>query len=192
METYRFVWGVVATGVLGPAVVLAVGTGAGVEMVVLGAGLAVFVGMFAWVVAEGQPERWQWVRRSVLWAAIGATGAAALSTAWGTTGAVLTVLLVSTAPAVLVPARALYVASTSRRSTGPPESLSQRDLRRRWDATTGEVRHSATTVSRRAALVEERRRVLDELERRDPVHFDAWVVSAVSHDGLSRPRHRGR
>lgn len=192
METYRFVWGVVATVILGPGVVLAVGAGAGVEMVALGAGCAVFAGMFAWVVAEGHPERWQWVRRSVLWAGLGAPGAAALSTAWGTTGAVLTVLLVSTAPVVLVPARALYVASTSRRTTGPPESLSQRDLLRRWDATTGEVRHGATTAARRLVLVEERRCLLDELEWRDPVQFDAWVVTAVPHDGPARPRRRGR
>lgn len=192
MQVYRFAWSVVAAVVVGPAVVAAVGAGAGAEMAVVGIGLGLFCGMFVWVVAEEQPARWLWVRRSVLWSGLGAPCAVALSGTWGTLGTVLAVGLLSTAPAVLEPARALYVTWTSRRTVGPPEGLSVRDLRRRWDATTGEVRHPATTASRRLVLLDERRRLLDELERRDPEQFVSWVVTAVPHDGPSRPRHRGR
>lgn len=196
VQVYRFVWGVLATVVVGPAVVWAVAAGAGVEMAVLGAGLALVAGAFAGVLLEGHPARWQWVRRTVLWTALGAPSADALGTTWGVAGAVMAMVLALTAPTVLVPARAGYVVWVSRRTIGPPESLSERDLRRRWDATTGEVRHTATSAERRLVLVEERRRLLDELEHRDPAHFGSWVVTAVPHDGPSRHRqwqwHRGR
>jgi hypothetical protein len=192
MQVYRLVWGGLATLVLGPAVIWAVGAGAGVEMLVLGVGLALFAGTFVWVVAEDHPDRRTWVRRAVVWTAIGAPGADALGTTWGATGFVLAMFLLLTSPALVSPAYTWYVGWTSRRSTGPMESLSERDLRRRWDSTTAEVRHSATTAARLLLLVEERRRLLDEMECRDPAHFDSWVATAVPHDGPSRPRHRGR
>lgn len=198
VHVYRFVWGVLATVVVGPAVVWAVAAGAGVEMAVLGAGLALVAGAFAGVLLDDHPARWQWVRRIVLWCAVGAPSADALGTTWGVTGAVLATVLALTAPTVLVPARAGYVVWAARRTTGPPESLSERDLRRRWDATTDEVRRTSTSAARRMVLVEERHRLLDEMEHRDPAQFGSWVVTAVPHDGPTRhrqrqwQRHRGR
>lgn len=192
MQVYRFVWTVMATVVLGTAVVLAVSAGAAAELVVLGAGLTLFAGMFVWVVTEGDPAQWQWVRRSLVWTAVGAPGLDALGTAWGPAGVGVAMILLLTAPALLVPARALYDAWASCRRTGPPEALSQRDLQRRWDTTTREVRHCGTAVSRRLVLLEERRHLLDELQRRDPVQFDSWVVTAVPDDRPPLPRRRSR
>ncbi len=183
MQVYRFMWGLLAIVVVTPAVGWAVGAGAGVEMLVLGAGFALFTGTFVGVVLEDQPARWQWVRRSVLWAGLGAPGADAVSATWGTAGSVLAMVLVLTAPALIGPAYTLYAGWSSSRTVGPPESLSPRDLRRRWHSTTDEVRHPATSPSRRLMLLEERRALLDELQRRDPVEFDS-----VSCRRLAGPR----
>jgi len=116
----------------------------------------------------------------------------ALATTWGATGTAVGVVLLATAPAVITFARTRLDARPSRGPSGSPDAMSSRDLRRRWDLTTAEVLHPTTTPSRRLVLVEERRRLLDELQLRDPAHFDAWLVTAVPDRRRARPWPRGR
>lgn len=60
--------------------------------------------------------------------------------------------------------------------------LQPRDLAKRWISTGRQVRDRSTEPSVVLALVEERSLLLDELERRDPVGFEAMLVRAGWHE----------
>ena len=188
MEIYRFVWLVTAATVSLSAVVYDVVTGGLVRMAVLGAALALFAGLLTFAFVEELPDRWAWTRRAMLWSGASAVGADALVALWGDIGLAVGVLLVGSSPTLLAQGRRLLLARYSRRASGPPENLSVRDLRRRWEWTTAEVLRADTPVVRRLRLVEERRQLLDELQVRDPAHFEAWLLTAVP----DRPRDRQR
>lgn len=53
------------------------------------------------------------------------------------------------------------------------------DLERRWRLTTSQLRHPGTTDAVAFALVQERERLLDEMERRDPEHLRMLLSSEV-------------
>jgi hypothetical protein len=191
MRLYRFAWGIVASVVVVPACVFDVVSGGLLRMTAVGSLLAFLGGTLAFVLAEDRDDRTTWVGRAVLWCGAGAAAMDALVATWGPAGMAAGGVLALTAPACAVLFRAQFVAWSSRRAAGPPETLAIRDLRRRWEWTTNEVRHPDTSAPRRLALVEERRTLLDELQRRDPDHFDDWVVHAVPARGAVRPRPRG-
>ena len=191
MRVYRFTWGVLATVVVVSASVDDAVTGGLLRMAVLGPLLALLVGTLAFVLAEERPDRWTLVRRSALWCGAGAVGAGALAATWGSAGISVGVALALTSPTLVALLRAQFISWSSRRSAGPPETLATRDLRRRWEWTTAEVVHPRTSVPRRVVLAEERRRLLDELQRRDPEGFDDWILVAVPDRGSTRPP-RGR
>jgi hypothetical protein len=188
---HRFVWAVSTVTVMGSAIVYDVATGGLLRLAVFGSALAAFGGLLAFAFVEDRPDRGVWVRRGVVWSGLAMVAADALVATWGGIGMLVGLALVGTSPVVLRLARRLRLQS-SRRTSGPPESLSTRELLHRWEWTTAEVLRPRTPVARRLVLVEERRRLLDELQDRDPEHFDAWLVSAVP-DGLrERPRPDGR
>lgn len=186
MQIYRFVWVVLAATVSGSAVLYDVVTGGLLRLAVFGPGLAVFGALLVFAFVEDRPDRWTWVRRTFLWSGLTAVAADAFVAMWGEVGLLVGVVMAVTSPAALELARRLLLLASSRRTSGPPESLSTRDLQRRWQWTTAEVLRASTPVARRLVLVEERRRLLDELQDRDPSHFDAWLVTAVP----DRPRDR--
>jgi hypothetical protein len=188
VEIYRFVWLVTTATVSLSAVVFDVVTGGLVRMSVLGAALALFAGLLTYAFVEELPDRWAWTRRAMLWSGTAAVGADALVAMWGDIGLAVGVVLVGTSPTLLAQGRRLLLAHQSGRTSGPPEDLSTRDLRRRWEWTTTEVLRADLTVARRLHLVEERRQLLDELQDRDPAHFGAWLLTAVP----DRPRDRQR
>jgi hypothetical protein len=152
--------------------------------------MSAFGGLFAFVIVEDRAERRLWTRRTTVWSGLGAVAAYSLMASWGAAGAVIGGALVLSSPVVLVAARASLVSWSSRRTSGPPEALATRDLHRRWECTTAEVLHPGTSVSRKLMLVQERRHLLDELQRRDPARFDAWIVSAVPDRRPDRQRPR--
>ena len=191
MSSYRVVWMAVTAFVVGAASVYDVAAGGLVRMTSLGLGFALFGGFLAYALAEGCADRCAWIRRAALWTGLGATGADALATTWGGVGTVVGLGLLATTPAAVSFAGDRLVAWSSRRTSGAPDAMSVRDLHRRWDATTAEVALPTTTVSRRLVLVEERRRLLDELQLRDPDHFDAWLVTAMPDRRRARPWSRG-
>ena len=179
MEVYRFVWVVVTAIVSASALVYDVATGGLLRLAVFGPGMALFGGMLVLAFVEDRSDRWTWVRRAAVWSGAAAVAADAFVAMWGDVGLIVGLGFVVTSPTLLLLARHLLLLRTSRRASGPPESMSTRDLLRRWEWTTAEVLRTTTPASRRLVLVEERRRLLDELQARDPSHFDDWLVSAV-------------
>jgi hypothetical protein len=187
MSSYRVVWTSVTAFVVGAASVYDVAAGGLVRMASLGVGFGLFGAFLAFTLAEGRADRRAWVRRSALWGGLGATAADALATTWGSAGTLVGAVLLATTPAAISFASDRFLSWSSRRTSGTPDAMSLRDLHRRWDSTTAEVARPTTTVARRLVLVEERRRLLDELQLRDPDHFDAWLVTAMPDRRRARP-----
>jgi hypothetical protein len=192
VRTYRVVWTGAAGLVVGSACVLDVAAGGLLRMTLLGVGLGFFAAALVYALVEERPDRWTWVRRAMLWGAVGAVATDALAVAWGSAGVAVGVGLLAVAPPVVTLTRAAFVGWSSRRASGPPEALTLRDLHRRWEWTTAEVLRPTTSVTRRLVLVEERRGLLDELQLRDPVRFDAWLLTAVPDRRRARSWPRGR
>ncbi|WP_299931472.1 hypothetical protein [uncultured Nocardioides sp.] len=192
MRTYRIVWTGAAGVAVGSACVLDIAAGGLVRMTLLGVGMGLFGAALAFALVEEREDRWPWVRRGLLWGAVGAVATDALAVAWGNTGVALGLGLLALSPPAVMLARTGFVGWSSRRAIGPPEALSLRDLHRRWEWTTAEVLRPTTSVPRRLVLVEERRRLLDELQLRDPVRFDAWLLTAVPERRRARSWPPGR
>jgi hypothetical protein len=191
MSSYRVVWLSVTAFVVGAASVYDVAAGGLVRMASVGVGFGLFGAFVAYALSEEQVDRRAWVRRSALWCGLSATAADALATTWGRTGTLVGVALLATTPAAISFASTHFISWSSRGTSGPPEAMSVRDLHRRWDCTTVEVLRPTTTVPRRLVLVEERRRLLDELQLRDPAGFDAWLGTAVPDRRRAGPWPRG-
>lgn len=112
--------------------------------------------------------------------------------AWGVTAAGVTSVAAVASPTAIGPASRSVLAWSSRVSSGPLTVGAERDLLRRWHRTTAEVRLDSTSADRRMLLAEERRRLLDEMQCRDPAYFDDWIVTALLEGPRDRRRFRGR
>jgi hypothetical protein len=178
MRTYRAVWAVSAAVVTLPCVVLDAVTGGWQRLALLVPTMLVFGGVLGFVFADDRPDRWAWARRGAGWLGMGTAAADGLVSTLGGAGALASVVLLLTSPVVVAAISSQYPALTERRAAGTPESLSTHELLRRWDRTTGEVLR-CTSATRMLALTEERRAVLDELQLRDPVHFEQWWATSV-------------
>lgn len=192
MVIYRFVWGVAAVVVVAAATAYDVATGGLLRLLVMVPVVAAFGALLGFSIAEERPDRWAWTRRAAVGSALAAGVADALTATAGGLGLLVGAVLVLASPPALALGWRWVFAWSSRRSSGPPEVMVRRDLLRRWEWTTAEVRRPSTPVARRLVLVEERRRLLDELQRRDPAYFDEWLVTAVPEGPLDRRRLRGR
>jgi hypothetical protein len=190
VRIFRFVWAVSAAVIVISAAAYDVLSGGLLRMVALWLTMSAFGGLFGFVLAEDPVDRRLWTRRAIVWSGLGAVAAYSLMTTWGGVGAAVGGALVLTSPVVLGAARGFFVSWSSRRTSGPPEALATRDLHRRWECTTAEVLHPHTSLPRKVMLAEERRHLLDELQRRDPAGFDAWIVSAVPDRRPDRQRPR--
>ena len=176
MRAYRTLWqatvlvlGVVALAAGGADLGWASMLGAAGAITVLGAASGL-----AWV--EDPGLRWRLVGRLSLWFGGGAVlflGLPAVIGGW--------TLLVVVALGALCP-ELLSWAADHRHASSPvstPDRLHQlaaRDLERRWLRTTQELRARRADPATVLGLVEERERLLDEIERRDPAGFDAMLV----------------
>lgn len=190
MTIYRFAWGVSAAAATGwaAATLLADGKAPGVVAIALMVGSC--AGLLAFTICEDRPDKWHWTTQATLWTAGVTFTWGGLVTVSGAVGSLVGLALLATCPSLVANVRALVLRSRLRGSSGPLETLGRRELLRRWEWTTCEVLRSTTTLQRRLALVEQRRLLLDELERRDPSHFDEWVTTAVPHRAPPRQRHR--
>ena len=177
MRIYRVAWLVSAIGATTFTVVHDLASGGWVRLLVLGPVMALVGGILGFVFAEDRPDRRTWAMRGAIWTGLGTMAADAFVSTWGGLGMLVGLALLLTSPVLLRTARGRFLAWSARRTTGPPESLATRDLLRRWDWTTMEVRRDSTSTARRLALVEERRTLLDELQSRDPSHFDHWMAT---------------
>ena len=179
------VWGTVAVllAALTGAHMLTSGHGAGLVAATLG--VTAFAAMSAFALCEQDDQRWRWTRFAAGRAFVGTVIWGSLIGTWSGLGLVLAVLLTGTSPALLGLAGTGLRSRRRTRLAGPPEGLARSDLLRRWRWTTTEIRNPSTPTARRMVLVEERRRLLDELEQRDPAAFAAWIPTAVP---AGRPR----
>ncbi|GAA1148350.1 hypothetical protein GCM10009606_28820 [Nocardioides aquiterrae] len=145
------------------------GTAAG--MAVTGA-----VVSFAWV--QEPRRRWRAMSDLALWFGIGAVLMLGLPVAFGPWALFLLIAIGVTCPPLLD----LAVRELRQRrpvaSTGTVHRLEAGDLERRWVRTSRELRDRRGDVQAVLALVQERERLLDEIERRDPAAFDAVLVRA--------------
>lgn len=191
MRFYRFAWIVSAAVVMASAGVYDVVSGGWLRLALLGPLAALFGGLLGFALTEESSDRWKWTRRGVMWTGLGAVATDALVATWGGLGAFVGAMLVLTSPTLIRWTRAQFLSWSSKRAGGPPEALTRRDLLRRWNWTTVEVLRTSTPVATRLVLVEERRRLLDELELRDPEAFDEWVATAVPAHAGERTRGSG-
>ncbi len=152
-------------------------------------GVAVIAGIAAWTVADAMevgpvgPGG-----RGLLWGAVAGAALAGWVPMLGGWGWVLVLAGAATHPA-LVAAGTRTAMRSRRRRTGAPrgarlDTLSDGDLRDRWEMTGRRMRHpSCSSPIALAALVEERARILDEVESRDPGGFDRWISATGSWGG---------
>jgi hypothetical protein len=192
VETYRVAWGVTAAAVTSVAVLYDVATGGLLRLVVMALLVAAFGTLLGLLVAEGRADRWWWARRTAAWTATAAVATDAVVATGGALGLLVAAVLVVASPAAIGLASRSVLAWSSRGPSGPVTVAAERDLMRRWDRTTAEVRLDSTSADRRMLLAEERRRLLDEMQRRDPAYFDDWIVTALLGGPRDRRRFRGR
>ena len=178
MRTYRRLWCLVTT--LAAVVSL---VAAGLDLgwpPILGstAALTALGALMGFSLVDDTSQRWRSTRLCGFWSGVfGALllGSPSVIGAWS--------LLLIGALGLVCPPALTWVARQYRtwRPVPPashPEALSDRELARRWRCTTDELRRRTVTTDATLALVQERSRLLDEMERRDPGEFEAGLVRA--------------
>jgi hypothetical protein len=145
--------------------------GTAVGMAVTGA-----VVSFAWV--EDPKRRWRTMGDLALWFGVGAVLMLGLPAAFGPWALFVLIAIGAGCPPLLE----LMLRELRQRrpveSPGTVHRLEAGDLERRWVRTSRELRERRGEVDAVLALVQERERLLDEIERRDPAGFDAVLVRA--------------
>jgi len=179
MRGYRNGWTVVVTVLSAIAFDAAVGTTGWVPAVVVLVGMASVGGLFGLVWYDEEPEaRRRITVRFALWFGAGSillVGFTPVIYQW-----VVLLLLALGGSAPDLVERCLGWRAAHR----PPapllalDDLSYRELERRWRTTTSQVRSKSIPAQEVAALVAQRGRLLDELERRDPARFEVSLVRA--------------
>lgn len=168
MRTYRGAWLLAVTALALVALAGALATVGIVVVVVMAVFMSVCGAVFGQIWFDEPSARRRATGRFAVWWGVGGvliTGLPGLVGPW--TLPVLVAVGLSS-PALLGPGLRLVCA---RRPARRPERLSDRALARRWMRTTDEVRSSSTSPEHVLELVEERERLLDEAERRDPTGF---------------------
>lgn len=186
VSVYESAWETAMSALIALAVMVGAVSVGWVQVLVLGAGMAVLGGAFgACLYGGGLLPR----RRAVdcaLWSgAVGAMlfGVSEFARPW----MLLTALVLAALcpPLVSIAIRPLRQRLPVR-ITARPHRLSDHDLQRRWRRTGADLRERADSVRAVLALVRERSRLLDEFERRDPERFEAMLVRAGWREA---PRH---
>jgi hypothetical protein len=178
MRTYRRLWAAVTT-----LVALFAFTVGGIDLgwvPLVGSTLALTVmgGLmgFSWI-DDGQ-HHWHLVGQCAFWSGIGSALLLGLPSVIGP-WSLLTIAVLGTAcPPAVEYAQRSYRAWRPVPPSDHPEAMSDRDLERRWRCTSDLLRHGHLTPAATVTLVQERARLLDELERRDPDEFEGRLVRA--------------
>lgn len=192
MRRYRTCWNgvlvlLVGVGIAAGSVAIGWAPLAGITgcLAVLGAAFGV-----AWVEPDGNRRVAAWV--GARYGAAGAVilgGFPAIVSGWTALVLIVTTL---TAPPVL---EQLLRTLRGTRATGAvddPTRLSERDLAERWRASYDEVHRADASTDDLLRVVAERGRLLDELERRDPRRFRAWLAETAETKPSSKPEAQGR
>ena len=178
MRFYTGAWRtavVVSTGLSLVAGVLTIAP----TLAVMVAVLASTAATFGWCWGEDPVARRRFAARAALWAGCSGAILTGLPLVIGMWSLLVLVVLGLTAPVVVTGAWRAVTAGRPERRRPPVEHLSDRDLERRWRSTTRRVRSRGLPTAEVTRLVEERARLLDELERRDPDRFATWLLVSV-------------
>ncbi|MBI2242727.1 MAG: hypothetical protein HYU55_01780 [Nocardioides sp.] len=187
MRRYRAGW----NGVV--ILLVAVGTAAGsvaigwAPLVGITACLAVLGAAFgvAWVEPDG--DRRLAATTGARYGAAAATilaGFPALIDGWTALVLITTTL---TAPPILEQLRRSLHGKSAPGTVDDPTRLSERDLAERWRSSYDEVHRADATPRELLDVIAERGRLLDELERRDPRRFRAWLAATAETKPGPRP-----
>lgn len=139
-------------------------------------GSAALGAMIAFSFVEDAGARGRAMTRWALWfgvATILVIGLPLVLQAWS---ALVLVLLAGGAPDLVEFLGRTYRRSRPGLAAQHPEQLSTDELARRWRQTSAELLDRGTSTAHSLELVEERARMLDEIERRDPQSFERWLV----------------
>jgi hypothetical protein len=109
------------------------------------------------------------------WGAFGMVAVLGLPPTLGPGGLLALVLLGVSSPSAVVLARRALRRRTGRRMADV-DLVSDRELARRWELTAQMLTDPRRTTAERVAIVEDRGRLLDELERRDRYGFEMWLT----------------
>jgi len=109
------------------------------------------------------------------WAAFGVVVVLGLPPTLGPAGLLVLVLLALTWPGTVVLVRRVMRRRSGRRMSDV-DLISDRELARRWEVTAQMLVDPRRTAAERVAIVEDRGRLLDELERRDRYGFEMWLT----------------
>jgi hypothetical protein len=184
MRTTWRVWAVflAVTSVLFSVLLHDVGT-----LLFVTAVVSFLVGLVAWTVADGLGRSATGpCVRGALWGGVLGAASAGWGSLLGWSGGLVVMTAVLTYPDLVEVA----VRAWHRRRPATSDVLhgvSDAELCRRWQETTPRLRRSGSRSSLAdvVVVVEERARILDEVEARDPAGFDAWISSQA---GWSPPR----
>lgn len=187
MRGYRAGWNSVVI------VLIAVGIAAGsiaigwVPLVGIGACLAVLGAAFgvAWVEPDG--DRRVAASAGARYGAAAATILAGFPALVGGWTAVVLIVATLTAPPVLEQLRRSLRGKSAPGTVDDPTRLSERDLAERWRSSYDEVHRADASPQELIEVIAERGRLLDELERRDPRRFRAWLAETAETKPGPRP-----
>ncbi|HEY0951446.1 hypothetical protein [Nocardioides sp.] len=179
MRRYRVAWNgavVLLAGVGMLAGSIAIGWGPLVGITVCLAVLGAAFGI-AWVEPDGD-------RRvaTIVGARYGAAGALVVAGLPAVIGGWTALVLIGTTLAAPPILELLVRTLHGKQCTGAvddPTRLSERDLADRWRSSYDEVHRADATATELLEVVAERARLLDELERRDPRRFRAWLAETA-------------
>jgi hypothetical protein len=172
---YATCWTVAAGAVFAASLVLG-GRVMGWFPVLLLAGLMAVLGACFGVAWHEDPV----VRRRVAtagagWGAFGIVLVLGLPPTLGPWGLVVGAGLAASSPWTILCVRRELRRRGSRRLPDV-DLISDHELARRWELTGQALRDPRRTAAERVAVVEDRVRLLDELERRDPRAFESWLT----------------
>ena len=179
VRVYRTAWAVVVWFVVG--VSLAAGSiSIGAALMVVSSLVAAAIGVIlALTLVDAPGRRVAVARAGALWGAGSGVVLAGLPEVLGGWTVAVGVPITAGAPSIVTAAAR---SARRRRMAGSPapvlERLSDRDLEGRLHDTYDEVRRRGSSTAEVLRIVQERARLLDELERRDPEHFEQWLDRA--------------
>lgn len=176
MRTYRGWWTAAVILVAGTAVVVGSTVTSPWLFVAAGVSTGVVVGAIGASWEDDPGRRWATARTWAGWGVVVTIMLIGLPPAIGPWSLLFPLALGALAPGVILAVRR-KASGRHHWSSSPASDLSDDQLARRWKYTSIAVRSTWRTTAELLLLVQERQRLLDELERRDPDGFALWLVS---------------
>jgi hypothetical protein len=187
---YRTAWGTVTALVVALAAVAGWFTIGWAPLLATTICVAVLGGAFgvAWV--EESAARRPAAIRGAWYGAGGALIVGGLPAAIGGWAIAVLIGLAATAPPVVDAALNELGKKRDEQQADDLGRLSDRDLARLWRTTYDAVSSSSSSAAQRLRVAQQRARLLDELERRDPRRFRAWLAASAHTPPSTKPQGR--